>query len=208
MVCGAISGNRPSALCGARHMRSTVEGVRLGLRVTSRQTQGGRQRDPGVQPADAPTVGLPRFGMHRGATAGGKAFAIVTVLPALMIMAWLLTGLPLLLANRFFPVPMVLISVPVAVGLVLMASRQLPGRWPKPAVRRGAGSPARTTGWSAWWGLAGTVAVGWKSRFRRRPGHPRFAADLGPRRDPGSSRRTADRAPVFGRLARGPQHKI
>ncbi|HEV8274381.1 MAG TPA: hypothetical protein VGQ26_01615 [Streptosporangiaceae bacterium] len=97
--------------------------------------------------------------MHRGATAGGKAFAIVTVLPVLMIMAWLLTGLPLLLANRFFPVPMVLISVPVAVGLVLMASRQLPGRWPKPAVRRGAGSPARVAGWSAWWGLAGTVAV-------------------------------------------------
>jgi hypothetical protein len=97
--------------------------------------------------------------MHRGATAGGKAFAIVTVLPVLMIMAWLLTGLPLLLANRFFPVPMVLISVPVAVGLVLMASRQLPGRWPKPAIRRGAGSPARTTGWPAWWGLAGTVAV-------------------------------------------------
>jgi hypothetical protein len=71
----------------------------------------------------------------------------------------LLTGLPLLLANRFFPVPMVLISVPVAVGLVLMASRQLPRRWPKPAIRRGAGSPARTAGWSAWWGLAGTVAV-------------------------------------------------
>ena len=76
-----------------------------------------------------------------------------------MITAWLLPGLPLLLAGRFFPVPMVLISVPVAVGLVLMASRQLPGRWPKPAIRRGAGSPARTTGWSAWWGLAGTVAV-------------------------------------------------
>jgi hypothetical protein len=112
-----------------------------------------------VQPADAPTVGLRRFGMHRRATAGGKAFAIVTVLPVLMIMAWLLTGLPLLLADRFFPVPMVLISVPVAVGLVLMASRQLPRRWPKPAIRRGAGSPARTAGWSAWWGLAGTVAV-------------------------------------------------
>jgi hypothetical protein len=112
-----------------------------------------------VQPADAPTVGLPRFGMHRGATAGGKAFAIVTVLPVLMIMAWLLTGLPLLLANRFFPVPMVLISVPVAVGLVLMASRQLPGRWPRPAIRRGTRPPARTAGWSAWWGLAGTVAV-------------------------------------------------
>jgi hypothetical protein len=77
----------------------------------------------------------------------------------LMIMAWLLTGLPLLLANRFFPVPMVLISVPVAVGLVLMASRQLPGRWPKPAIRRGTRPPARTAGWSAWWGLAGTVAV-------------------------------------------------
>jgi hypothetical protein len=101
--------------------------------------------------------------MRRAADLGGTVFAIVTVMPTLAITAWLLAGLPLLLADRFFPVPMVLISVPAAAGLVLMAGRQLPGRWPGPSVRR----PAETTdetgsgsvSWSAWWGLAGTLLV-------------------------------------------------
>jgi hypothetical protein len=97
--------------------------------------------------------------MHRGADPGGRAFAVVTVLPTLMITGWLLPGLPLLLAGRFFPVPMVLISVPAAVGLVLMASRQLPGRWPGPATKDRAGTAGATANWPAWWGLAGTVVV-------------------------------------------------
>jgi hypothetical protein len=164
-----------------------VEGVRLGLRPTSRQTQGGRPREPGAQRAGLPSLGLRRLGIRRFADSGGKAFAIVTVLPTLMIIAWLLPGLLLLLAGRFFPVPMVLIWVPATVGLVLLASRQLPGRWPGPGTREPAGTeggttpgttpvttpgttpattpgttPATTpgiTGWSAWWGLAGTVVV-------------------------------------------------
>jgi len=150
-------------------MRSTVEGVRLGLRPASRQTQGDRRGDPGAQRASATAFGLLRAGLlragqlraglHRVAPLGGKAFAIVTILPTLVIMAWLLPGLALLLAGRFFPVPMVLISVPVAVGLVLLASRQLPGRWPQPAIPKRAKPPPRAAGWSAWWGLAGTVAV-------------------------------------------------
>ncbi|HUZ35591.1 MAG TPA: hypothetical protein VMV17_04615 [Streptosporangiaceae bacterium] len=78
--------------------------------------------------------GRRRPGEHRGADPGGKAFAMVTVAPALLVMAWLLTGLPLLLAGRFFPVPMVLISVPVAVGLVMVAARYPPGRWPGQAI--------------------------------------------------------------------------
>ena len=175
-------------------------GVRLGPHLTGKQTQGDRPRATGEQPAWLAPLGR-RLGRIAGA--GGKAFAIVTVVPALVITAWLLAGLPLLLAGRFFPVPMVLITVPAAAGLVLMAGRQVPGRWPAPrrperaattdhtastdhtattdrsattdhtaaadqatdhaattdhatTADRAAG---RTTGWSAWWGLTGTVVV-------------------------------------------------
>ena len=68
-----------------------------------------------------------RLGSHRGAGPGGTAFALVTVTPALVIAAWLVAGLPLLLAGRFLPVPMVLISVPVAVALVVVTGRHVPG---------------------------------------------------------------------------------
>jgi hypothetical protein len=81
-----------------------------------------------------PVRGRRPAGEYRGANPGGKAFAVVTVAPALLVMAWLLAGLPLLLAGRFFPAPMVLIAAPVAVGLTLVTGRYLPGRWPGQAV--------------------------------------------------------------------------
>src|SRR5215831_15061325 len=127
---------------------STVDGVRLGLRPASRQTQGDRPDGSAAQRAGLSSLGL---GLHRAADPGGRAFAIVTVLPTLMITAWLLPGLPLLLAGRFFPVPMVLISVPLTVGLVLVTSRHLPGRWPAPSTRARTGTQAGTASWSALW---------------------------------------------------------
>jgi hypothetical protein len=139
--------------------------VRLGLRPTGKQTQGSRPADPhapgapGEQRSGLRSLNLRRLGMHHGAGPGGRAFAIVTILPALMITAWLLAGLPLLLADRFFAVPMVLITVPATVGLALMTARQLPGRWPRADVRQRTGSASASEGWSAWWGLAGTVAI-------------------------------------------------
>jgi hypothetical protein len=45
-------------------------------------------------------------------------------------MAWLLAGLPLLLANRFSDIPMLIISVPLAVALIFVAGRELPSAWP------------------------------------------------------------------------------
>jgi hypothetical protein len=132
-----------------------VDGVRLGLRPAGRPTQGDRPNGS----AALPPLGLQRLGLHRAADPGGKAFAIVTVLPTLMITAWLLPGLPLLVAGRFFPVPMVLISVPLAVGLVLLTSRQLPGRWPGPGTKERFGTRGGTANWSALWGLAGTLLV-------------------------------------------------
>ncbi len=60
----------------------------------------------------------------------GWLFAGVTVLPALLVMAWLLAGLPLLLAGRFTDIPMIVISVPLAVALVFLGLRQVPSAWP------------------------------------------------------------------------------
>jgi hypothetical protein len=60
----------------------------------------------------------------------GMIFAAITIVPALLVMAWLLAGLPLLLANRFSDIPMLIISVPLAVALIFVACRELPAAWP------------------------------------------------------------------------------
>jgi hypothetical protein len=163
--------------------RSTVDDVRLGLRTASRQTQGDRPDGSAAPRAGLSSLGLQRLGLHRAADPGGRAFAIVTVLPTLMITAWLLPGLPLLLAGRFFPVPMVLISVPLAVGLVLLTNRHLPGRWPGPGTKERFGTRGRTGNWSAVWGLAGTllVAAGF-GIWQLRVNSPQLIVD----RDPGA----------------------
>ena len=70
------------------------------------------------------------------------------------MMAWLLPGLPLLLAGSFMPAAMLLISAPLAVALVVYGLRRVPGRWP---LAMSGGRPERP--WAAWWGLAGTIAV-------------------------------------------------
>jgi hypothetical protein len=94
--------------------------------------------------------------------AGGTGFARITVLPAILVMAWLLPGLPLLLAGVFLPVPMLLVAAPLAVALTAVGLRTVPARWPRALAGAGPGAaspPRPDRGWSAWWGLAGTVAV-------------------------------------------------
>ncbi len=83
--------------------------------------------------------------------------------------AWLLPGLPLVLAGRFDALPMVFMFFPLAAGLCYLALRQLPASWPAfrscpPAAHRRARhqpvpeqpAPERPV---PWWALAGTVAV-------------------------------------------------
>ena len=108
--------------------------MRLGPNLPGLHILGGRSRGPGEPAASEEhrswrdRLRLPqRLGTHRGADPGGTAFALVTVTPALVIAAWLVAGLPLLLAGRFLPVPMVLISVPVMVGLLILTGRNVPG---------------------------------------------------------------------------------
>ncbi|HTZ28871.1 MAG TPA: hypothetical protein VMC83_33025 [Streptosporangiaceae bacterium] len=86
--------------------------------------------------------------------AAGRLLRRLSVLPALLVMAWLLVGLPLLLSGFFTPVAMLALSVPLAVVLVAIGLRWLPGRWP------GAG-PAAAPGQVAtpWWTVAAVVAI-------------------------------------------------
>ena len=60
----------------------------------------------------------------------GWLFGAITVVPAMLAAAWLLPGLPLLLAGRFTAAPMVLMFAPLAAGLCYFAIRQLPPSWP------------------------------------------------------------------------------
>ena len=117
----------------------------------------------------------PGPGVREAAGPGTRTLALVTAMPVVLIVAWLVPGLLLLLVHAFLPAPMVLISVPLAVALTILVARELPGRWPAPdAVETtgttdasaqpatgtpGAGARKRPRPWAAWWGLLGSVAV-------------------------------------------------
>ena len=91
----------------------------------------------------------------RPADAAGVLLARLTVLPVVLLLAWLIPGVPLLLARNFEPAPMLLISVPLAVVVVVAGLRVVPAGWPRllPAGR------ATEPGWTRWFGLLATVAL-------------------------------------------------
>ena len=60
--------------------------------------------------------------------------------------AWLLPGLPLVLAGRFAALPMVLMFVPLAAVLCYFAVRQLPANWPSFRPQRPEGMDAARQG--------------------------------------------------------------
>ena len=62
------------------------------------------------------------------ADAAGRLLARLSVLPVLLLMAWLLAGLPLLLAGHFTPMLMLVVSVPLAVALAVFGLRWIPDR--------------------------------------------------------------------------------
>ncbi len=103
-----------------------------------------------VRPAAAPDA--PKV---QPAEVAGSVLARLTVLPAVLMLAWLIPGVPLLLTNHFLPVPMVLISVPLAVALTVNGLRIVPVSWPRLMPR---GTSAERE-WTTWFGLLATVAV-------------------------------------------------
>jgi len=81
------------------------------------------------------------------------------VLPAVLVLAWLLAGLPLLLLGVFRPLPMLVVSVLLAVGLVLAVLRWVPqASPPDPASLPdpdGSAERARTP----WWVLIALIVI-------------------------------------------------
>jgi hypothetical protein len=102
----------------------------------------------------------------RATDAAGVLLARLTVLPAVLLLAWLIPGVPLLLGHDFRPESALLISVPLAVVLVVVGLRVVPAAWPRllPLGRRA------ERGWVTWFGLLATVVVvagltGWQLRY-------------------------------------------
>jgi hypothetical protein len=129
----------------------------VGLRSGDRPTVTGESRSGDV----ATVTGEPRRGRRPDASARGRvgeaaglALARLTVLPAVLVVAWLIPGLPLLLGGDFLPVPMLLISVPLAAALTVNGLRAVPAAWPRLGARDRA-----APGWTTWFGLLTTVAV-------------------------------------------------
>lgn len=119
--------------------------ARLGQRFGA-LGQAWRQRWP---------AGRPRAEPGGAADAASTMLGRLTVLPAILLVSWLLPAVPLLLAGSFLPVPMLLISIPLAVALTVNGLRVVPVSWPR---LRAQGSTSQRT-WAAWFGLLATVAV-------------------------------------------------
>ncbi|HTA07106.1 MAG TPA: hypothetical protein VK836_01235 [Streptosporangiaceae bacterium] len=115
-------------------------GVAAALGRTRRTKQASV---PGDQPAKI-----------RSADIAGTVLARLTVLPAVLVLAWLIPGVPLLLAGHFRPIPVTLISVSLAAAIMVIGLRVVPASWPRLM-------SGRTTepGWTLWFGLLATVAV-------------------------------------------------
>ncbi|HET9897800.1 MAG TPA: hypothetical protein VFQ44_22955 [Streptosporangiaceae bacterium] len=121
---------RPGWLAKARRPGLHLPGW-LGKRLRQRQRVPGRMGD-----------------------LAGRGFGRLTTLPGIVVAAWLLTGLPLLFGGVFAPVPMVLISAPLATAIAVNVLQRVPSRWPAELPGQ-----ARERGWMPWFGLIGTVAI-------------------------------------------------
>jgi hypothetical protein len=86
--------------------------------------------------------------------AAGRLFGRLTVVPALLAMAWLLAGLPLLILGCFTSALMLVVSVPLAIVLLVLGLRSIPGRSQSALPPRVSGQ-ARTP----WWAVIAVVAV-------------------------------------------------
>jgi hypothetical protein len=85
---------------------------------------------------------MPGYG---GGATPGQVLARVTLLPPVLVMAWLLPGLPLLLIGQFTIVPMLALWVPLAIALTVAVLVFAPVAWPH---RR-----------TPWWPVAAVFAI-------------------------------------------------
>jgi hypothetical protein len=120
---------------------------------------GAQSETAGPSAADAPD-GRPEAGSPDVA---GRLLGRLSVLPALLAMSWLLAGFPLLLIGHFTPVLVVLLSVLVALVLVPLGLRWIPGPSPQAWPWRPAHQPENTRvpdkPRTPWWAVAAVLAI-------------------------------------------------
>jgi hypothetical protein len=106
---------------------------------------------PGTDP-DGPAGGRDPAGILLGR---------ITVLPALLAIAWLIVGLPLLLLGAFTPLLELVLAIPLAAVLVTAGLRWIPGQSysPLPLLAARPGPQARPRPATPWWAVAAIVAV-------------------------------------------------
>jgi hypothetical protein len=112
----------------------------------------------GAQPetAGSPAASATSGGQAAAAPAdtAGRLLGRLSVLPALLVMCWLLAGFPLLLIGHFTPVLTLALAVPIAAVLVPLGLRWISG--PSPAAWPAShGEKTRTP----WWAVAAVLAV-------------------------------------------------
>jgi hypothetical protein len=84
----------------------------------------------------------------------GRLLARLSVLPALLVMSWLLAGFPLLLIGHFRPVLTLVLAIPLAAVLVPLGLRWSPASAPG---TRSSRSPEKAR--TPWWAVAALLAV-------------------------------------------------
>ncbi|MDR3031831.1 MAG: hypothetical protein LBV78_01735, partial [Kitasatospora sp.] len=127
---------------GTAAAQETVEFAPVTARIIGRARTVTRRPAAAVRRGTAPLAG------------SGWGFTRLTLLPPLLIIAWLLPAIPLLLAGSFAVAPMLVISIPLALVLIIVVLRRVPNRWPASAqARPGLGDRA------PWWSVLATVVV-------------------------------------------------
>jgi hypothetical protein len=111
----------------------------------------GAQPETAGPPAASAAGGEP---VTAPADPAGRLLGRLSVLPALLVMSWLLAGFPLLLIGHFTPVLTLVLAVPLAAVLVPLGLRWIPAPSPAawPAARAG---QTRTP----WWPVAAVLVV-------------------------------------------------
>jgi hypothetical protein len=90
----------------------------------------------------------------RFAQQAGRGFARLTVLPLIIVVAWLVPGLPLLLGGVFEPVPELLIAAPLATALAVNLLHKIPDEWPSDLP-----GGATKQSWPAGFAIIGTALI-------------------------------------------------
>jgi len=94
----------------------------------------------------------------------GRVLAWLSVLPTLLVVAYLLAGFVLLFIGHFTPVLTITLAVLVAIPVVYFGLRWLPPVtsarvWPYPAASSSSAGPAPERARTPWWAVAGVLAV-------------------------------------------------